>query len=90
VTQAGDHLTIPRPAYKGDWEERAKCKGRDPDIFFPRTRNFEVFPKWICSQCEVREECLTYAIDFEEPKGIWGGMNPTERIREAAKRRKKK
>ena len=39
--------------------------------------------KALCSQtqCEVREQCLEWAIDHDERFGIWGGMSERERRR---------
>ena len=90
MSHIDDLRTIFRPREKGDWEERAQCVGKDPEIFFPYKRADEAFPKSICARCEVREECLDYAIAYDEPKGIWGGMNRAERLTEAVKRRRKK
>lgn len=35
--------------------------------------------KAICSDCIVREDCLDYSIQINEPHGIWGGLNEHER-----------
>ena len=32
-----------------------------------------------CRQCDVREECLQYAIDSNQEYGIWGGLTEEER-----------
>ena len=32
-------------------------------------------------ECDVRDECLTYALDNNEQEGIWGGMTLKERRR---------
>jgi hypothetical protein len=34
----------------------------------------------ICLQCEVREQCLTYSLEWE-PTGIWGGLPENDRGR---------
>ena len=33
----------------------------------------------ICAQCEVRPECLAYAVETGQQEGIWGGLNEKER-----------
>lgn len=33
----------------------------------------------ICMTCQVRDECLDYALDTGETEGIWGGLTPQER-----------
>jgi WhiB family redox-sensing transcriptional regulator len=37
--------------------------------------------KRICSGCEVRAECLEYALAHDERFGIWGGLSERERRR---------
>jgi hypothetical protein len=33
----------------------------------------------VCSGCQVRAECLDYAIRNSEAHGVWGGLTPRER-----------
>ena len=35
----------------------------------------------ICTSCEVKAECLDYALDNDERFGIWGGLSERERRR---------
>lgn len=68
-----------------DWIERGACVGSDPTLFFPGTgaegaRQAKV-AKAICAGCEVRRECLEYAISNGERYGIFGGMTRDERSR---------
>ena len=35
--------------------------------------------KRICTRCEVRAECLEYALGQQERFGIWGGLSERER-----------
>ncbi|MES8969273.1 WhiB family transcriptional regulator, partial [Cutibacterium acnes] len=35
----------------------------------------------ICESCEVRQECLEYALANDERFGIWGGLSEMERRR---------
>lgn len=37
--------------------------------------------KSVCNRCDVREECLEYAMENDERFGIWGGMTARERVR---------
>ncbi len=37
--------------------------------------------KKICTGCEVRAECLAYALAHDERFGIWGGLSERERRR---------
>jgi WhiB family redox-sensing transcriptional regulator len=61
------------------WEMGARCNDYDPEIFFdPRVR-FERKAKSICGRCDVRTDCLAYALQTRIEFGIWGGMNGKER-----------
>ncbi len=61
------------------WEEQARCNQYDPEIFFdPRARS-ERKAKSVCSRCEVREDCLAFALSSRTEFGVWGGLNGKER-----------
>jgi WhiB family redox-sensing transcriptional regulator len=55
------------------------CAQVDPEIFFPEKGGSTRDPKRVCRSCEVRAECLDYALEHEERFGIWGGMSERER-----------
>jgi WhiB family transcriptional regulator, redox-sensing transcriptional regulator len=63
------------------WQERANCLGVDPDLFFPERGASTREAKGVCNGCEVRIDCLEYALDHGEKFGIWGGMSERERRR---------
>jgi WhiB family redox-sensing transcriptional regulator len=62
-----------------EWQERALCAQTDPEAFFPEKGGSTREAKRICSGCEVRLECLEYALANDERFGIWGGMSERER-----------
>jgi WhiB family redox-sensing transcriptional regulator len=63
-----------------DWQDLAKCRGVDPEIFFPPGPGGSTeYAKFVCSGCPVREECLMLALKRAEPHGIWGGTTPEDR-----------
>lgn len=64
------------------WASQAKCLQADPETFFPEKGGSTREAKRICALCEVREECLEFALDNEERFGIWGGLSERERRRE--------
>ena len=66
---------------EGDWAERALCAQTDPEAFFPEKGGSTREAKRICSGCEVRAECLEYALAHDERFGIWGGLSERERRR---------
>jgi WhiB family redox-sensing transcriptional regulator len=49
------------------------CKGEDTNLFFSDDFDDITAAKKICLSCDVREECLEYAIAAREQYGIWGG-----------------
>lgn len=65
----------------GVWQERALCAQSDPEIFFPEKGGTVRPAKRTCARCEVRAECLDYALAFDERFGIWGGLSERERRR---------
>lgn len=67
------------------WQDRALCSQTDPEAFFPEKGGSTREAKRICSRCDVRVECLEYALDRDERFGVWGGLSEPER--RAMKRR---
>jgi len=69
------------------WRARAACRAADAPQFLPPAAGEtalarcgrEAAAKAICARCEVRRECLAYAVSAREPLGVWGGLNETER-----------
>jgi WhiB family redox-sensing transcriptional regulator len=70
-----------------EWREQAACLPFPAVLFFGlddsetpverRAREDEA--KLVCAGCEVRRECLDYALATKEPYGIWGGLTELER-----------
>ena len=63
------------------WHQAARCRGVDPDLFFPERGASTREAKEVCRGCVVREACLEYALANGEKFGIWGGMSERERRR---------
>ena len=61
------------------WRLRALCAQTDPEIFFPERGGSARDAKRVCMACEVRDECLEYALANDERFGIWGGLSERER-----------
>jgi len=76
-----------------DWVHRARCKDEDPELFFPigtagpAAAQVEA-AKAICMQCEVRSECLVWAMATGQDAGVLGGLSEEERraLRRARRR----
>lgn len=63
------------------WHDLALCAETDPEAFFPEKGGSTREAKRVCRSCEVRAECLEYALEHDERFGIWGGMSERERRR---------
>ena len=63
------------------WQEEALCAQTDPEAFFPEKGGSTREAKRICVGCEVKAECLEYALGHDERFGIWGGLSERERRR---------
>ncbi len=61
------------------WQERALCAQTDPEAFFPEKGGSTREAKKVCTGCDVRSECLEYALQNDERFGIWGGLSERER-----------
>jgi WhiB family redox-sensing transcriptional regulator len=63
------------------WQDRALCSQTDPEAFFPEKGGSTREARRVCRSCEVRAECLEYALGHDERFGIWGGFSERERRR---------
>ncbi len=73
------------------WRFDAACATSDPDLFFPvgstgtALRQAER-AKQVCAGCPVRLQCLEWALETDQPHGVWGGTDEVERARMAERR----
>jgi WhiB family redox-sensing transcriptional regulator len=77
-TTAEEDLEVPGEL---EWQERALCAQTDPEAFFPEKGGSTREAKRVCMSCEVRVQCLDYALENDERFGIWGGLSERERRR---------
>ena len=63
------------------WQGLALCAQTDPEAFFPEKGGSTREAKKVCQSCEVRVECLEFALAQDERFGIWGGLSERERRR---------
>jgi WhiB family redox-sensing transcriptional regulator len=61
------------------WMSQALCTEVDPEAFFPEHGERNKDAKRVCAKCDVRAECLDYALDNNELYGVWGGLSGYER-----------
>ncbi|SER95826.1 WhiB family transcriptional regulator, redox-sensing transcriptional regulator [Lentzea xinjiangensis] len=57
-----------------------RCAETDPDAFFPTKGDGIRHAVRTCLSCEVRAECLAYAVARPELDGIWGGTSNRQRV----------
>ena len=72
--------------YATDWRAVGACLGTDPDLFFPVAVGAAASTQVtralrICDGCQVRQQCLEFAVRTGESHGIWGGTTPDDRVR---------
>ncbi|HKS44741.1 MAG TPA: WhiB family transcriptional regulator [Amycolatopsis sp.] len=77
--ELGDLTDLFDPTEPPEWQDRALCAQTDPEAFFPEKGGSTREAKRICQGCEVKAECLEYALAHDERFGIWGGLSERER-----------
>jgi len=70
------------------WQHGALCAQISPEPFFPERGGSTKDAKKICDLCEVKEECLEYALENKQRYGIWGGKSERQ-LRKILKQREK-
>lgn len=65
------------------WMAYGACLETGGEIFFPAVGDVETADRArdICDGCDVRNQCLTYALERREKYGIWGSTNERQRRR---------
>ena len=86
LASVGFGISVDEAAESG-WQDRALCAQTDPEAFFPEKGGSTREAKKVCRGCEVRMECLEYALEHDERFGIWGGLSERERRRILRRRR---
>lgn len=73
------------------WVNQGLCRNEQPAIFFPpRGNGTTAAAKAVCAECPVAARCLQYALNNEEPLGVWGGKSAREREMMLGKRARKR
>lgn len=71
------------------WRNRALCVGMDTNMFFADAPEglagmvgmVGESAVEVCGRCPVEVECLDYAVETNQPYGIWGGKSEPQRRR---------
>ncbi|MTV26030.1 WhiB family transcriptional regulator [Nitriliruptoraceae bacterium ZYF776] len=79
-----------------DWRTNAACTDEDPELFFPIGTTGPAVEqadaaKRVCARCDVREQCLEFALAANQDAGVWGGLTEDERrtLKRARQRRRR-
>lgn len=72
-------LLFPEEAVDHGWMTGARCVETGPEPFFPGQHEKATGAKRVCQGCEVRAECLDYAMALRIEDGVWGGQSSRER-----------
>lgn len=72
------------PGEKEIWQDKALCAQTDPELFFPNKGEKASDAKRVCMACEVRAECLEFALWETDHwgrhlDGVWGGLSHDQR-----------
>ncbi|MEX2423893.1 MAG: WhiB family transcriptional regulator [Acidimicrobiia bacterium] len=65
------------------WREGAACVDHPEVDFFSASAGSDETARAtaICASCPVADECLGFAIETNQPDGIWGGYTTKERVK---------
>src|SRR5690625_4855760 len=91
----GRTMTLTGPIVPHEWATNAACAKfpthqTDP-IFFPAKETPKTTDAQnLCATCPARQPCAEYAIESNEPHGIWGGLTATDRDKIRAERKARK
>lgn len=64
-----------------EWFAQGACRGADTSLWFPERGEPTAATKQFCKECEVRVECLNYALVNHIEHGWWGGESERSRRR---------
>ena len=63
-----------------EWQEQAECAKQTGAVdFFPARGESVRDAKEVCARCEVKSECLDFALRLKVAHGVWGGLSERER-----------
>lgn len=69
-----------------EWQRWGACQYTDPEAFFPNKGESPEPAQRVCVRCEVRPECLEWALETDQMHGVWGGLTARQRRRILRKR----
>ena len=87
VRTVGREMTVHETPDEYAWMLHGKCRGVKPADFFPSDGLGVEAAQQVCRTCDVRLECLEYALENRIEHGVWGGASERERRRILRRRR---
>lgn len=64
------------PAPTEEWQLKAECRGRDPELWYAKDQDTQDYVKTICLlDCPVYRDCGLTALRADQRWGIWAGHN---------------
>lgn len=65
------------------WRDLAACREMSDVDFFPSPDDVGAIRRVqaVCGSCPVMDECLSYALETNQPDGVWGGVTAVERTK---------
>jgi WhiB family transcriptional regulator, redox-sensing transcriptional regulator len=61
-----------------EWTKEALCRDQPDTLFFTGVGQNPTAARRLCAMCPVQEDCLYYALIYDE-LGVWGGFSEDER-----------
>jgi len=78
------------------WRHQAACLSEDPELFFPIGTTGPAVAQTeealaVCRRCDMRVQCLEWALATRQDAGVWGGMSEDDRrtLRRTRQRRRR-
>jgi WhiB family redox-sensing transcriptional regulator len=62
-----------------EWMDDGLCRQVDADMFHPEVGGPTKDARRVCMACDVRVQCLDYALTTPGCLGIWGGTSEGQR-----------
>lgn len=72
--------------HRPSWQQYGACRGERIGTFVPSLGGSFSRARELCSECDVRAQCLDFAMADDELVGMWGGTTERERRQGRASR----
>lgn len=71
-----------------DFRDSSLCAEIDPELFYPERGGSVRDAIAVCLACDVRADCLAWALENDERWGVWGGVSEQGRKKMRRERRR--